>query len=88
MAASTARSAPGCAAAAGSEFLYITGSRGEAVLTANDGDACLYKPFTLADLVAAVKIIERIANAEAADLPIPPGFAMLSQRPDKGVPET
>lgn len=68
--------------------LYITGSRGEAVLTANDGDACLYKPFTLADLVAAVKIIERIANAEAADLPIPPGFAMLSQRPDKGVPET
>jgi len=68
--------------------LYITGSRGEAVLTANDGDACLRKPFRLAELVAAVKIVERIVNAEAADLPMPRGFEILPHLPDARVPET
>src|SRR5579864_1600214 len=65
--------------------LYITGSRGEAVLTADDGDACLRKPFRFAELVAAVKIVERIVNAEAADLPMPRGFEMLSHRPDERI---
>jgi len=68
--------------------LYITGSPGEAVLTTDDGDACLRKPFRLAELVGAVKIVERIANAEAADLPIPRGFKNLPDPPDERIPET
>ena len=68
--------------------LYITGSLGEAVLTADDGDACLHKPFRLADLAVAVTIVERIANAEAADLPMPRNLEMLSHRPDERIPET
>lgn len=68
--------------------LYITGSPGGAVLTADDGDACLRKPFSLAELVAAVKIVERIVNADAADLPMPRGFERLSRRPDERIPET
>jgi DNA-binding response OmpR family regulator len=68
--------------------LYIPGSRGAAGLTADDGDARLHKPFALADLVAAMKIVERIANAEAADLPIPRGFETLSRRLDERIPET
>jgi two-component system, response regulator PdtaR len=67
--------------------LYITGSPGEAALTADDGDACLRKPFRLAELVAAVKIVERIIDADAADLPMPRGFEMLSHRPDERIPE-
>ena len=69
--------------------LYITGSSpGETDLTANDGDACLRKPFRLAELVAAVKIVERIVDADAADLPMPRGFEMLSPVPDDRSPET
>ena len=68
--------------------LYITGSRGEAVLTADDGDACLRKPFRLADLVAAVKIVERIVNAGVADQPIPRGFEILPHLPEERIPET
>src|SRR5579864_6147113 len=68
--------------------LYITGRPDEAGLTADDGDACLRKPFRLAELVAAVKIVERIVNADAADLPMPRGFEMLSPVPDDRSPET
>lgn len=65
--------------------LYITGSPGEGVLTTDDGDACLHKPFRMAELVAAVKIVEQIVNAGVADQPMPRGFEILPHLPDAGM---
>lgn len=59
-------------------ILYITGRPGEVSLTAVDGEACLHKPFRLAELVTAVKIVEQITNGEVADLPVPRGLEILS----------
>jgi two-component sensor histidine kinase/CheY-like chemotaxis protein len=68
--------------------LYMTGYAGEAVLTADDGDACFEKPFALADLVRALQIVERIVGAGAAPPPFPKGFEVLRQPREKPVPES
>ena len=67
--------------------LYTTGNAGEIALTANDGDACLEKPFALADLVRALKIVEQIV-AGAAPPSFPKGFEVLGQPREKPVPES
>jgi two-component sensor histidine kinase/CheY-like chemotaxis protein len=68
--------------------LYMTGYAGEAGLTADDGDACIGKPFALADLVRALQIVERIVGAGAAPPPFPKGFEVLRQPCEKPVPES
>jgi two-component sensor histidine kinase/CheY-like chemotaxis protein len=65
--------------------LYTTGNAGEIALTADDGDACLAKPFALADLVRALRVVERIAaGAAAAPSSFPPRFEVL--RPPRARP--
>lgn len=68
--------------------LYVTGYAGEIALTADDGDACLEKPFALADLVRALRIVERIVNTGAAPPPFPKGFEVLRRPREKLVPES
>ena len=66
--------------------LYTTGSGGAAGLTADHGEACLAKPFALADLVRAVKIVERIVGAATLP-PFPTGFELLRPPLDTPAPE-
>jgi two-component sensor histidine kinase/CheY-like chemotaxis protein len=67
--------------------LYTTGNAGQIALTADDGDACLEKPFALTDLVRALRIVERIAAGDAALPPFPKGFAALRPPRQTPVPE-
>jgi two-component sensor histidine kinase/CheY-like chemotaxis protein len=69
-------------------ILYTTGDAGEAALTADDGDACLGKPFALVDLVRALKIVERIVGAEDEAPPFPRGFEVLRHSLEKPMPES
>jgi two-component sensor histidine kinase len=64
--------------------LYTTGNGDTTGLTADHGEACLAKPFALADLVRAVKIVERIVGAAALP-PFPRGFELLRPPLDKPV---
>jgi len=65
--------------------LYMTGGANETTLTADDGEACLRKPFALADLVDALSIVERIVNAEVAAPLFPHGFELLRQPLDQRI---
>lgn len=68
--------------------LYMTGYAAQVVLTAEEGEACLEKPFGLADLVRALQIVERIIGGGAATPPFPKGFNVLRRPRDKPVPES
>jgi two-component sensor histidine kinase/ActR/RegA family two-component response regulator len=68
--------------------LYMTGGANETALTADDGEACLRKPFALADLVDALRIVERIVNSEVAAPPFPHGFELLRQPRDQRIPDS
>jgi len=57
--------------------LYTSGSSNEIVLTSEDGDASLSKPFELESLVDALRIVERMAQARKAAPSAPPGFDVL-----------
>ena len=67
--------------------LYTTGDAAAGGLTAEHGDACLGKPFALADLVRALKIVERIAAGADGAPPYPKGFEVLPRPLDKQMPE-
>jgi CheY-like chemotaxis protein len=68
--------------------LYMTGGANEIALTPEDGEACLRKPFALAYLMDALKIVERIVAPEHAAPPFPPGFELLRQPLDQHTPES
>jgi hypothetical protein len=65
----------------------MTGGANDITLTANDGEACLRKPFALGDLVAALKTVEGIVNGKDAEPPFPPGFEVLRHPLDQHMPE-
>lgn len=62
-------------------ILYATGNAGQIVLTKDDGEACLDKPYRAADVVRALKIVEEIINTGKAAQPFPSGFHLLEKSP-------
>jgi CheY-like chemotaxis protein len=57
--------------------LYATGNVSQVVLTTADGDACLSKPYSSADLLRGLEIVtEIVANSKALP-PFPRGFQVL-----------
>jgi CheY-like chemotaxis protein len=64
--------------------LYATGNISQVVLTAANGDACLSKPYSPADLLRSLEIVVEIVASGNASPPFPKGFQVL--RPMDAVP--
>jgi len=58
--------------------LYASGSIGQVRLTANDGDACLIKPYRPSDLLRGLEIVAGIVATGRASPPFPRGFFLLA----------
>jgi CheY-like chemotaxis protein len=57
--------------------LYATGNMSLVMLTAADGDACLSKPYSSADLLRSLEIVVGIVASGTASPPFPRGFQVL-----------
>jgi CheY-like chemotaxis protein len=57
--------------------LYATGNISQVALTTSDGDACLSKPYSSADLLRGLEIVAEIAATGKALPPFPKGFQIL-----------
>jgi CheY-like chemotaxis protein len=57
--------------------LYATGNISQVVLTIADGDACLSKPYSSADLLRGLEIVTEIVATRKALPPFPRGFHVL-----------
>jgi CheY-like chemotaxis protein len=57
--------------------LHATGNVSQVVLTTADGDACLSKPYSSADLVRGLEIVAEIVATGTALPPFPQGFQVL-----------
>ena len=57
--------------------LYATGNASQIVLTTADGDACLSKPYSAADLVRGLAIVRDLVATGVARPPFPKGFQIL-----------
>jgi CheY-like chemotaxis protein len=64
--------------------LYATGNISQVVLTTSDGDACLSKRYSSADLLRGLEIVAEIVATGNALPPFPKGFQVL--RPAATVP--
>jgi CheY-like chemotaxis protein len=61
--------------------LYATGSISQVVLTTADGNACLSKPYSSADLLRGLEIVAEIVATSRALPPFPRGFHVLRAAP-------
>ena len=57
--------------------LYATGTSGNVLANACEGDACITKPYGSADLVRALEIVAEIVATGTASPPFPRGFDLL-----------
>jgi CheY-like chemotaxis protein len=57
--------------------LYATGNISQVVLTTSDGDACLSKPYSSADLLRSLEVVAEIVATGTALPPFPKGFQIL-----------
>ena len=57
--------------------LFATGNALHIMQNSSEGDACIVKPYSSADLVRALKIVAGIVATGIASLPFPRGFALL-----------
>jgi CheY-like chemotaxis protein len=57
--------------------LYATGNISQVVLTTADGEACLSKPYSSADLLRGLEIVAEIITTGNALSPFPQGFQVL-----------
>ena len=57
--------------------LYATGNMSQIALTTANGDACLSKPYSSADLLSGMKIVAEILATGKAHSPFPQGFQLL-----------
>ena len=57
--------------------LYATGNIAGVMFGANDGHACLVKPYSSADLLRSLKIVAEIVASGTASPPYPRGFQVL-----------
>jgi DNA-binding response OmpR family regulator len=62
---------------AGLGILYATGNSHQFLLTKNDGDACLDKPFRSVDVIRGLHLVEEITRSGKASKPFPSGFRVL-----------
>ena len=62
-------------------ILYATGNTAEVRLTADDGAACITKPFRSEDLVRGLEIVADIAATGTTLRPFPHNFQLLVRRP-------
>ncbi len=60
--------------------LYASGNDAQVILTANQGDACLVKPYSYADLLRALEIVAEIVATGKASPPFPHRFHVLNPR--------
>lgn len=58
-------------------ILYTTGNSRQILLTKEDGDACLDKPFRPSDVVRSLKLVHEFNNTGKATAPFPSGFRLL-----------
>jgi DNA-binding response OmpR family regulator len=59
--------------------LYATGNISQVALTTANGDACLSKPYSSADLVRGLEIVAEVVATGKALPPFPQGFQVLRQ---------
>jgi DNA-binding response OmpR family regulator len=59
--------------------LYATGNASHVMENASEGDACIVKPYSSADLVLALEIVADIVATGTASPPFPRGFELLPQ---------
>jgi CheY-like chemotaxis protein len=57
--------------------LYATGNALHVMQKASEGDACIAKPFSPADLVRALEIVAELVATGMASPPFPRGFELL-----------
>jgi hypothetical protein len=57
--------------------LYATGNMLFLLQTGADGDACIAKPYSFADLRRSLEIVTAMVATGAAPLPFPRGFQIL-----------
>jgi DNA-binding response OmpR family regulator len=60
--------------------LYATGNISQVVLTTADGDACLSKPYSTADLLRSLEIVAEIIATGKVLPPFPKGFQLLQPK--------
>jgi len=58
-------------------ILYATGNSRQLILTKNDGDACLDKPFRPTDVLRALQLVHEVTTTGKASRPFPSGFRLL-----------
>jgi DNA-binding response OmpR family regulator len=58
-------------------ILYATGNVSQFVLTKNDGEASISKPYSAEDLVRSLEIVGEIVATGIASTPFPRGFRVL-----------
>lgn len=58
-------------------ILYVTGNISQVVLTTDDGQACLSKPYLVADLLRGLDLVRQIMETGTAAQPFPRGFRVL-----------
>lgn len=68
-------------------ILYATGNKSQIVLSADDGHACIEKPFSCADLIEGLAIVANIVAQKSVRPPFPANFQLLPLSPnaDRGV---
>jgi two-component system, response regulator PdtaR len=57
--------------------LYSTANVCRVMLTAADGQACLYKPYSIAALLRSLELVADMAAGTTVSPPFPPGFRLL-----------
>jgi two-component system, response regulator PdtaR len=57
--------------------LYATGNALHVMENASEGDACIVKPYGVADVVRALEIVAEIVATGTASPPFPRGFELL-----------
>ncbi len=64
--------------------LYVSGSIEQIRLTADDGEACLAKPYCPSDLLRGLEIVAGIVATGSASPPFPRGFVVLRSAAEPG----
>jgi len=63
--------------------LYASGSFGQIWLSADDGQACLAKPYRPCDLLRGLELVAALVATGEASPPFPLGFVVLDSQPSR-----
>jgi CheY-like chemotaxis protein len=70
-------------------ILYASGNVTPDLLAVPAGEACIAKPYVLADIIRGLEIVEQIMSSGTASPPLPPGLHLLrgaAARAPEGAP--